>query len=82
MKWREFSEKNFKRHEAGGKRFFRKKIFGIRKYKIVSDLSCASRRLGLGGVPYIALNWANLPQIRLYKHPKRAKRCKYMRRTN
>lgn len=29
--------------------FFRKKIFGNKKYKILRDLSCASRRLGLGG---------------------------------
>ena len=31
--------------------FFRKNFFGIRKYKILRDLSCASRRLGLGGAP-------------------------------
>ena len=31
--------------------FSEKIFFGIRKYKIVSDLSCASRRLPLGGSP-------------------------------
>lgn len=32
--------------------FSEKIFFGIRKYKILCGLSCASRRLGLGGVPY------------------------------
>ena len=46
-----FPEKNFRRHGIGGQRFFRKNFFGIRKYEILCDLSCASRRLGLGGAP-------------------------------
>lgn len=31
--------------------FSEKIFFGIRKYKILCDLSCAARRLGLGGSP-------------------------------
>ena len=45
----DFPEKKFKRHGIGGKRFFRKNFF--RNFKILCDLSCASRRLGLGVVP-------------------------------
>ena len=39
------------KREGIEKGFSQKKNFGNKKYKILCDLSCASRRLGLGVVP-------------------------------
>ena len=47
---REFSRKKISEGMGLEARDFSEKIFfGFRKYKILRDLSCASRRLGLGG---------------------------------
>ena len=53
---RGFSRKKISEGMGSEARDFSEKIFfGFRKYKILRDLSCASRRLGLGGAPpYIA----------------------------
>ena len=55
MKWEErgnFPEKKISEGMGSEARDFSEKIFfGFRKYKILRDLSCASRRLPLGGTP-------------------------------
>ena len=76
---RGFSRKKISKGMRLEARDFSEKNF-FRNFKILCGLSCASRRLGLGGggLPYAPLKTANLPQIRLYKRTKRCKRCKCM----